>query len=405
MTSSTHNNLHILVVDDETFVLNLTVRVLKKLGYEDVEIATDGKLAINKLVTSETAFDLIICDLNMPEMDGVEFMRHINNTEFDGSMILLSGEDERMLETAFVLAEAHNLKVLGAISKPLKPDLLKELLNKSQSNDQVEKRHFEPEKPISEEELRAGITGYDYNELYLVYQPKISIPTGEIIGVETLARWKHPERGILGPGAFIPLAEKTGMIVELTYQIYRQTLQQSSDWLLEGIDTKNSVNISIASFADPGFCDFIINTTKEAGVDPSQIILEVTETQVMTKVTDCIENMLRMRLKKFGLSIDDFGTGNSSLGKLKNIPFTEVKIDKAFVTGAAKNAGARAILETSIDLGKKLKMDIIAEGAETREDWDLVEELGCDYVQGFYCARPMPNEEFMQFLENWNGPH
>ncbi len=112
-----------------------------------------------------------------------------------------------------------------------------------------------------------------------------------------------------------------------------------------------------------------------------------------------------LRLKRFGLSIDDFGTGNSSMAQLKRIPFTELKIDRAFVNGAATNACANAILRSSIDLAKRLDMNIVAEGVETREDWDLVEELGCDYVQGFYCAKPMPNDELMETIANWDGPH
>jgi len=114
---------------------------------------------------------------------------------------------------------------------------------------------------------------------------------------------------------------------------------------------------------------------------------------------------MRMRLKRFGLSIDDFGSGNSSLAQLKSIPFTEMKIDRAFVHRANENASARAILETSVDLAKRLNMKIVAEGAETREDWDLVEQLDCDFVQGFYCARPMSNEKLLEFMEKWTGPH
>jgi EAL domain-containing protein (putative c-di-GMP-specific phosphodiesterase class I) len=262
-----------------------------------------------------------------------------------------------------------------------------------------------PQAEISEEELQHGIDNPESGELLLVYQPKVHIQSGEITGVETLARWKHPERGVLGPGAFIPLAERTDKIDALTNQIYRKAVQQTSDWMLDGINLRTSVNFSINSFSDPGFSDFIISTTEEVGVNPTQLILEVTETQVMKNAVDCLEIMMRMRLKKFGLSIDDFGTGNSSMTQLKTIPFTELKVDREFVHGAANNSGAQAILEASVALAKNLQMEIVCEGAETREDWDLVEQLGCDYVQGFYCARPMPNEELLEFIAAWNGPH
>lgn len=405
MTTENVKSLKILVVDDESFVLNLTVRVLNKLGYDNVETANNGNVALGKLISAETEFDLIICDLNMPEMDGVAFMRHAADGDFKGGMILLSGEDERMLQTAYQLASAQNLHVLGAIPKPLKPDLLEELLGKYEPKTAAEKRRFVPQAEISEEELQHAIDNPESDELLLVYQPKVHILSGEITGVETLARWKHSERGVLGPGAFIPLAERTDKIDALTNQIYRKAVQQTSDWMLDGIVLRTSVNFSINSFSDPGFSDFIISTTEEVGVNPAQLILEVTETQVMKNAVDCLEIMMRMRLKKFGLSIDDFGTGNSSMTQLKSIPFTELKIDREFVYGAANNAGARAILEASVALAKNLQMEIVCEGAETREDWDLVEQLGCHYVQGFYCARPMPNEELLEFMAAWNGPH
>ncbi len=404
MTEQVSPQLRMLVVDDEAFVLNLSVRILGKLGHEDVITASDGNEALGHLITTEKPFDIIICDLNMPEMDGVEFMRHAAGADFTGGMILLSGEDERMLQTAYDLASAQNLNVLGVIPKPLKPDLLKPMLESFKPRS-TEQRHFRPQAGISEEELRSGIEDPQDQQLLLVYQPKVEIQTGKIVGVESLARWAHPERGILGPGAFIPLAEKSAMIDALTNRIFEKAVQQTADWLTDGIDLKTSVNFSINSFANPEFCDFIISTTEKAGVNPSQLMLEVTETQVMNNVVECLEIMMRLRLKKFGLSIDDFGTGNSSMAQLKQIPFTELKIDREFVFGAANNSGARAILEASVVLAKNLKMDTVAEGAETREDWDLVASLGVDMVQGFYCAKPMPDAGLREFIANWNGPH
>lgn len=393
-------NLNLLVIDDEEFALNLSVRVLKNIGCDKVITANNGKNAINQIVSTQNQFDIVICDLNMPEMDGVELLRHLADKEFTGGIILLSGEDERMLETARELAKAHSLNILGAIPKPLKPDAIKGLLDTFIPAEK--KKTFQPQAPITEEELRAGIEG---KELQLVYQPKVSIKTGEISGVETLARWNHKERGILGPGAFIPLAEKCGLIDGLTFSIYKKAMHQVGEWLANGIDLNTSVNFSVNTFTLPDFPDFLIQTTQSEGVDPSKVVLEITETQVMENAIDSLEILMRLRMKKFGLSIDDFGTGHSSMEQLKRIPFTELKIDRAFVYGANGNSSARAILESSIVLAKKLKMEIVAEGAETREDWDLVEELGCDYVQGYYTAKPMPSEVLMEFFDKWSGPH
>jgi len=395
------SSLRILVIDDEAFVLKLTVRILSKLGLDDVVTASNGLIALAELDNATAPFDVIICDLNMPEMDGIAFMRHAADKGVSAGMILLSGEDERMLETARDLAAAHNLNILGVIPKPLKPDALSSLLNAFQPATAVKQSSWFQE-GISETEL---IDGMDSDQLLLVYQPKVSIATGAVTGVETLARWLHPDRGLLGPGAFIPLAEETGHIDELTYAIYKKAMQQAGDWLAQGITMKVSVNISVNSFTLPDFTDFLIETAQNEGMDLANVVLEVTETQVMDNALGILETLMRLRMKRFALSIDDFGTGNASMEQLKRIPFSELKIDRAFVYGAAQNAGAKAILESSVTLAKSLKMDIVAEGAENREDWDLLESLGVDTVQGFYCAKPMKNEDFLAFLDTWTGPH
>ena len=400
MSENDLSSLNILVVDDEVFILTLSVRILNNLGCNNIETADNGATALDIINKSDKAFDIIICDLNMPEMDGIEFMRHASSKEFTGGMILLSGEDERMLETARDLAKAHKLNILGVISKPLKPDNIKDLLQSFKPAEQ--KKAWTPQAPISEDELREGIYG---DGLKLVFQPKVRITDGQVSGVETLARWDHKERGILGPGAFIPLSEKCGLIDDLTFSIYKKAMRQVGEWFANGIDLKTSVNFSVNTFKLPDFPDFLIQTAQNEGIDLANVVLEITETQVMENAINSLEILMRLRMKKFGLSIDDFGTGQASMEQLKRIPFTELKIDRAFVYDAANDSGARAILESSVILAKSLKMEIVAEGAETREDWNLVESLGVDYVQGFYCAKPMPNEQLMEFMENWTGPH
>ena len=394
------SKLRILVVDNEVFVLNLCVRILKNIGCENVITANSGKQALEKLNQAQKNFDVIICDLNMPEIDGIEFMRHISEKNFTGGIILFSGEDQRILEVVRDLDKAHKLNVFGAIQKPLKPDVLKLLLDNYKSAQT--KKKFTPQKPITEEELRTGLDG---DELQLVFQPKVKIADGTIMGVEALARWHHADRGILGSGAFIPLAEKVGLINDLTYAIYKKAMIQTGEWHANAIDIKVSVNVSINNFTLEGFSDFLVTTAKEQGVDLSKVILEVTESQVMADVQGCLEILIQLRMKKFGLSMDDFGIGQSNMEQLKRIPFTALNIERAFVHGASYDSGARAILESSLQLAKRLNMETVAEGAETREDWDLVESLECDYVQGFYCAKPMPNEKLIEFIETWTGPH
>lgn len=394
-------DLRFLVVDDEQFVRNLAVRLLKRLNHHYVATASDGHEALAFLGAVTEPVDIVICDLNMPGMDGVEFVRHVSTESFAGGIIYFSGEDERLLETATDLARSRGIQVLGSILKPLTPDGLASLIRQYQPNVAVPTAR-PAQASISENELREGLTG---DNLQLVYQPKIAVASGEILGVETLARWQHQDRGVLAPPAFIPVAERCGLINDLTYRIIADAMAQTGSWLEDGIRLKVSVNVSVNTFTLDGFAGFLLDTVESQGVNPSNVVLEVTETQLMENASNCLEVLMQLRLKRFGLSIDDFGTGHSSLEQLRRIPFTELKIDRAYVHAAEQNKTARTILESSVDLGKRLGMEIVAEGAENREDWDLVESLGCHWVQGFYCARPMSSEALQDFIGGWTGPH
>ena len=396
MTDQEFISMNILIVDDDEFVLKLSERVLGKLGCKNVTTVCGGNLALAKFAVSQ--FDVLITDLNMPEMDGIELLRHVAGHHFAGGIILLSGEDERILETAQELARFHQLNVLGAISKPLRPDLLKELLVSYKPSQPT--RLFQAQEPITVDELRIGLTG---GALQLFYQPIVSVNDGKINGVEALSRWQHPDRGILGPATFIPVAEEHGLVDTMTKAIYQKAVRQAGAWLTDGLELHVSINVSVNSFLHQEFSEHLIEVARYEGVAPSMLILEVTESQVMADAKGCLEQMMHLRMKRFGLSIDDFGTGHSSLEQLKRIPFTELKVDRTFVYGAKRNASARAILESSITLGKKLGMSIVAEGAETREDWDIVEQLGCDFVQGYYFAKPLPVDELELFVRNWSG--
>lgn len=398
------SNFSILLVDDEPFDLELLIGALSNLGYQQIETASNGSIALDKLSTADTPYDIIICDLNMPEMDGLEFMRHANNRNFHGGMILLSGEDKRMLETVLSLSKAYQLNVLGALEKPLNRAELKRLLDDFRP---IFKQvtQLEPQKSISEAELRSGLTDSADNQLRLLYQPRVHVRSGKITEVETLARWWNIERGDLGADTFIPLAEATGLIDDLSNEVYRRGMVQAAEWEKEGRNIRIAINFSVNSFSNPKFCNFLVETAAKYSVQPQKILLEISQIQAMMIPVDCLEALMGMRLKRFGLSNDDFGTSNSSLAHLKNIPFTELKVDSAFVRGATQDASALAILETSISLAKKLNMDIVAEGVETKEDWDLVESLGVDYIQGLYCAQPMCSEDLKKFLDNWTGPH
>jgi len=241
-------------------------------------------------------------------------------------------------------------------------------------------------------------------EMETYFQPKVDVNTREVVGVEALVRWIHPSEGVISPGLFVPLAEDNNLIGELTLAVCKQALRHAVEFRQQGYDHNIAINISGDALNDLSWPDEMTTEIEACGLEASQITLEITESRLMEHISVALEILSRLSLKRFNLSIDDFGTGYSSMEQLQRIPFSELKIDRAFVRGASEEASARAILESSVLLAKNLDMKVVAEGVETEEDWNLVTELGCDQVQGYYIARPMPADQLYEWLAKWQMP-
>lgn len=390
------STIKILVLDDEPFMLKLLARMLANLGYPAVTTCDNGRAALNCVVSSEGCPDLILLDLNMPEMDGVEFVRHLVECRYSGALILVSGEDERMLHSVEKLVRAHKITVLGSLTKPVTPTLLAALIGRWSAPSQEALRAAK--KIYGADELRAAITD---GELVNYFQPKVLVATGEMIGVETLVRWRHPKDGMVFPDQFIGVAEEHGLIDDLTRTVLNGALRQSRRWRDGGYSWRVAVNLSMDNLVSLNFLDDILALTQQAGVPPQELVLEVTESRLMHDQRVPLEILTRLHLKRFRLSIDDFGTGNSSLSQLRDIPFVELKIDQSFVHGAWDNDTQRAMFNASHGLAKQLNMEAVAEGVEDRADWDFVCQQGCDLAQGYFIARPMPAEDLPAWLNEW----
>jgi EAL domain-containing protein (putative c-di-GMP-specific phosphodiesterase class I) len=387
---------HILVLDDEPFMLKLIARMLVNLGHNTVSTCDNGHAALTLLDAPLQPPDLILLDINMPQMDGIEFVRHLVEHRYLGALILISGEDERVLQSIEKLVQAHNITVLGYLNKPVLPDRLAALIN---SRIPYLAEAAKPEKKVYDEpELRAAIA---HGELVNYYQPKVSIATGEVVGAETLVRWLHTADDLVMPDQFVGLAEQYGLIDQLTHMVLVSALQQVRQWQDAHLALCLAVNLSMDNLVSLSFLDEVVNLTAQAGVNPENLMLEVTESRLMQDQRVSLEILTRLRLKRFKLSIDDFGTGNSSLTQLRNIPFDELKIDHSFVHGAWANDTQRAMFDASLGLAKQLGMETVAEGVEDQADWDFLRQQGCDVAQGYFIARPMPAEQFIPWMLEW----
>lgn len=378
---------HLLCIDDDSDIRELIGDVATLAGYT-VHLADSPEVFFSSLSYQEP--NVIITDLQMPEVDGIELIRQLANRGTDAAILIVSGFDSRVLSSAMQLGKSHNLNMLGTLQKPIAIDALERHLAKA----------MEHSNPINAGTLKAAI---ENQEIVVYYQPKATQNTDglwQVTGVEALARWQHPKLGLVPPDKFIPLAEKSGLINALTDSVLKSAVRQLHAWRQEGLKLKCSVNVTAAELNDLAFPDNVLQLLTSYDLAADSLILEVTESTIMADPKSSLDILSRIRLKGFGLSIDDFGTGYSSLVQLHRMPCNELKIDKSFVLDLGANPESELIVKVILDLGHNLGMTVCAEGVENQEALSLLENAGCDMLQGYFISRPMPAEEISSFA-NW----
>jgi EAL domain-containing protein (putative c-di-GMP-specific phosphodiesterase class I)/FixJ family two-component response regulator len=385
----------IIVVDDEPFVLKVLARQLSLLGYEvlSFERAQD---ALSMLETTGSEVNLVFTDLQMPEMDGVEFVRRLVGARYNGQIVLVSGEDPRILRSAERLSRARGLKVLGSLPKPATREQLKEQLSRSEHS-----KHDGCPADVQKYEVDALTTAIRAGQLVNYYQPQVSLATGSLVGVEALVRWRHPRDGIVSAGEFIGLMEQHGLVDNLIRGVLPSALTEVAALQHVVNDLRLSVNLSMDNLDALDFPDFVAEAAANAGFPLSRLVMEVTERRLTDNRLSSLDILTRLRLKRIGLSVDDFGTGHASLAQLRDFQYDEMKIDGSFVHGACTDESLDAIVQASLLLAKRLKMATVAEGVETVEDWQHMRQLQCDRAQGYFIGRPMVIEELPRWLNEW----
>jgi EAL domain-containing protein (putative c-di-GMP-specific phosphodiesterase class I)/DNA-binding NarL/FixJ family response regulator len=388
----------ILLLDDDPFMLKLLSVMLAQIGFTRVATCDSGEKALQRVTETKDLIDLIFLDINMPGMDGIEFIRRLVECRYRGSVILVSGENSRILESVEKLIEAHHLIALGRLQKPVKPAELASLIGRLEPN----KGHSELTRPsrrsYTADELRAAIAR---GELINYYQPKVALATFEVVGVESLVRWQHPIDGIVFPDQFLGLAEQHGLLTAVTGVVLVEAMKQVKVWSQAGHPLAVAVNVSMDDLIALDFPDMAASLAVSVGVEPRLLTLEVTEGQVMRQRSTILDVLSRLSLKRFGLSIDDFGTGHSSLAQLRDLPFNELKVDRGFVHGASQDPTRSAICSASLRMAHQLQMKVVAEGIEDQDDWNFLAHLGCDIGQGYFIARPMPAAAVLDWLSAW----
>jgi EAL domain-containing protein (putative c-di-GMP-specific phosphodiesterase class I)/AmiR/NasT family two-component response regulator len=395
------NELNILVAEDDDFQRRMIVSMQRSLGVTSVYEASHGRQAIEMIRgENEKPVDIVVCDLNMPEMDGLECLRHLGQEHHNIAIILVSALGSRLLGSAGKMAKMYGIKLLGAIEKPIMLGQLKGLLSKYERSENKWQQPANATARFTLEEILQGIRAKQFEPFF---QPKVDLKTGRLVGAEALARWIHPEQGMIAPYDFIPLLEQSGNINDLTFLMLEKTAVALRSFHEGGYTFSISVNLSLASLDDVALADKITQVVRNTGLDPNHIILEITETAAMTDIAHALENLARLCMNGFALSIDDYGTGYSSMQQLTRIAFSELKIDQSFVQDLADNEALRIVVESSIDMAHKLQVKSVAEGVETQRDWDMLKSVGCDTAQGYFIAKPMNLVSFVNFCAGYSA--
>ncbi len=386
-------SLTAMVIEDDGFQRRTIIRMLRTLGVGDVRDAKNGKMAL-ELLAGGTAVDLAVCDLDMPEMDGMELLRLLGHAKSKMSVIIASAQDRSLLSSVDTMARAYGVNLLGVIEKPVTLRELADLIALHQTPAESPPTSVAKSLRFSLEQILHGIRE---NEIEPYFQPKVALATGSILGAEALARWHHPEHGLVTPDAFIAQLEQSGNIYGLTVLMLEKAAIACNAWRTLGMDMTVSVNLSLASLSDTKLADELTRIVNATGLDPHHVILEITESAAMTSVAPALENLARLRMHGFGLSIDDYGTGFSSLQQLTRVPFTELKIDQGFVKDCTANPSSRTIVESSVEMARRLGIKSIAEGVESQQQWDLLKASGSDAAQGYFIGKPMSQSAFLAY--------
>ena len=390
-------HLHFLVAEGDTVQRKALVAMLGHLGASRITEAADGHTALRYFQDGFTpSIDIAFIDLELPGMDGLELMRSLAGMSSKTRLAITGNCSSDVMFSVETLAQSQGLDLLGTAIHPHSPQKVQGLL--AHYVPPVSTSARKPVRKFSFAEIGAGLQARQFEPFF---QPKIELATGQVKGLEVFARWRHPEHGVLGPEAFIDALEQANRVDFLDWAMLEKAVEYCRYFQDRGLPTPISINLDPATIANPAFIQQILTCVQRHGVLPGYVTFEMTEASVLFTDAAFLERLVRLRMLGFGLAIDDYGTARSNLQLLARVPFTELKIDRSFVDGASKSRPIGTVLASCLGLARSLDRAAVAVGVETKQDWDLLQGLGCTFAQGYHIAKPMEAQAFTGWLDDW----
>ena len=386
-----HQRISLLAIDDDAFSLLILQKMLERITTIDFHGETSAEVALSHL--RDKQFDLIVCDINMPKIDGIQFVRLLSEIGSTQNIAIYSGE-KHLFAPLQEMLKKYGMNYAGSIDKPINElDLIKVINRLKSCPRQLQSNHT-----VSNDEIAECI---ENNQLEVHFQPQVCTKSKRIVAAEALARLRNKKGELIPPALFIPKLSELGLESEFALKVARIAVCQCAQWNNQGWSMGVSINFSMNALEDTLLPDQILHHCQDQKINPELIVIEVTESSISRQPELCIEVLSRLKLMGFRISVDDFGTGYSSLEKLKNFPFTELKLDRSYVSSATTNGISKTLMTASVAIAKELDLITVAEGVETAEDFTLACQHRVDLVQGYYFSKPLIADQFAMFYKRF----
>ncbi|WP_426114318.1 EAL domain-containing response regulator [Massilia sp. PWRC2] len=392
-------HLQFLVAEAEPGQRRLLADMLVQMGAHAVIEVAEGHAALRYCQGSDgPAVQVALIDLALPGIDGLELIRRLAAMACPVRLIVVGRVAANLLFAVETMAQAYGVDLLGTLSAPVSSERLQELLGNYTQAPAVCALAADGVASFGFAEVADGVHQGQFEPFF---QPKIELATGHVTGLETFARWRHPQHGLLGPQAFMAALEQRQRMDVLDWSMIEQSIERCRAFHDMGMPISMSINVAPDTLAQADFLTQAGACLERYRLLPDYITFEISEASVLSIEAAFVERLLRMRMAGFGLAIDDYGTGRSNLQLLARIPFSELKIDRSFVDGASKKRALGTVLSSCLGLARSLDRKSVAVGVETRQDWEFLQSLGCTCAQGYYIASPMEASAFPEWLSDW----